>query len=458
MFDTIHEECGLFGIYTTEGEVDVVRETYYALYALQHRGQQSCGIAVNDEGDIMSHKDVGLVPEVFNDMVVNHLKGGKCAIGHVRYGSSDKNSRINAQPVVAKYTKGAIALAFNGNIINAEELRESLQNDGAMFQTTGDAEVITCLIGKERLKSNSIEEALLNVMKKLKGAFCIVILTPHKLIAMRDPYGFRPLGIGKKGGHYMFSSESCAIESLGAEFIRDVEPGEIVTVTNEELKSYKSDIKVKTGGCIFEGVYFARPDSVIDGYSVHEMRLELGKYLAIEHPVEADLVCGVPDSGLDAALGYSRESGIPYGVAFIKNRYIGRTFIQPTQKERERLVKIKLNVLKASVEGKRIILVDDSIVRGTTSANIIKLLRDAGAKEVHLRVSSPPFTHLCYFGTDIASRDKLIANRMSIEEIGEHIGADSIGFLSTENMLKSPIGGKLDYCYGCFTGKYPIEV
>lgn len=458
MFDTLHEECGVFGIFTKNGELDVVRETYFALYALQHRGQQSCGIAVNDNGNIMCHKDAGLVPEVFNEMVVNHLSGGQCAIGHTRYGSYSPNSRTDAQPLVAKYPKGMVAIAHNGNIVNSNELREKLHESGAMFQTDSDAELIAYLIAKERLSSNSIEESLLNLMKTLKGAYSMVIMSPKKLIAVRDPYGFRPLCIGKKGEHYIFASESCAIDSLGGEFIRDIEPGEIVVVTDEGVKNYKTDLKVKTGTCIFESVYFARPDSVIDGSSVHNARKEAGRYLAKEFPVEADIVCGVPDSGLDAALGYSEESGIPYGVAFIKNRYIGRTFIQPTQGERETAVKIKLNVLKASVEGKRIVLVDDSIVRGTTSANIIKMLRDAGATEVHLRVSSPPFKYPCYFGTDVDSRDKLIANRMTKDEICKHIGADSLGYLSVENMLKTPVGCKLGYCYGCFTGEYPIDI
>lgn len=456
MFDQINEHCGVFGIFTKNGEVDVVRETYFALYALQHRGQQSCGIAVNDNEKIMCHKDAGLVPDVFNEMVLNHLTGGESAVGHVRYGSSSNpNSRQDAEPMVAKYYKGTIATCFNGNIINANKLREELQNNGALFQTSSDAEIINYILIKERLSCDSIEESLLRAMKILEGAYSLVILSPKKMIAARDPYGFRPLCIGERDGQIMFASESCALDSLGAKFIRDIEPGEIVTVTDEGITSTKSDIKCKTGTCVFESVYFARPDSVIDGIKVHCARKELGKYLAMEHPVEADMVCGVPDSGLDAALGYSEFSGIPYNVAFIKNRYIGRAFIQPSQSEREKAVKIKLNVLKASVEGKEIILVDDSIVRGTTSANIIKMLRDAGAKKIHVRISSPPFKYPCYFGTDVDSREKLIANNMTIEEIREHIGADTLGYLSVENMLKAPEGCKLGFCDGCFTGKYP---
>lgn len=455
---SLHEECGVFGIFTKNGEVDVVRETYFALYALQHRGQQSCGIAVNDDGNIMCHKDAGLVPDVFNEMVVNHLSGGQSAIGHVRYGASNPNSRVDAQPLVVKYTKGTIALCFNGNLINAEQLKHELHESGAMFQTSSDAEIISYIIARERLKTESIEEALLRAMKRLKGAYSIVILGPQKMIAVRDPYGFRPLCIGKRHEQIMFASESCALDSLGAQFVRNVEPGEVVVANNDGMESFQLDEKVKTGTCIFESVYFARPDSVIDGVSVHNARIEAGKYLAKRFPVDADMVCGVPDSGLDAALGYANESGIPYGVAFIKNRYIGRTFIQPSQGEREKLVKIKLNVLKASVEGKRLVLVDDSIVRGTTIANIVRLLREAGALEVHLRISSPPFKYPCYFGTDVASPEKLIANQMSLEEIQQKVGANSLGYLSLEDMHKCPVGCHLDFCDGCFTGKYPIDV
>ena len=457
MFDQLHEECGVFGIFTKDGlDVDVVRETYFALYALQHRGQQSCGIAVNDNGNIMCHKDAGLVPDVFSEMVINHLRGGQSAVGHVRYGSaSSPNSRQDAEPMVAKYYKGTIATCFNGNIINAEKLREDLQTSGALFQTMSDAEIINYIIIRERMDTNSIEKAILNAMHVLQGAYSLVILSPGKMIAARDPYGFRPLCIGERDGHYMFASESCALDSLGAHFIRDIEPGEVVTITDDGISSVKSDIHHKTGTCIFESVYFARPDSVIDGVSVHGARKELGRHLAMEHPIEADMVCGVPDSGLDAALGYAEESGIPYGVGFIKNRYIGRTFIQPSQKEREKLVRIKLNVLGAAVKGKRIIMVDDSIVRGTTIQNIIRMLREAGAKEVHVRISSPPFKYPCYFGTDVDSRDKLIANHMNDDEICRHIGADSLGYLSIEDLHQSPIGGKLDFCDGCFTGIYP---
>ena len=454
----LNEECGVFGIYSNDSNLDVARETYVALYALQHRGQESCGIAVNDKGLIMSHKDIGLVHEVFNEMILNHLKGGQMAIGHVRYSTTGSSNRENAQPLVTKYVKGTIALAHNGNLVNANELRDELEQNGAIFQTTNDSEVICYIIAKERLKSDSIEEALVKAMDKLKGAYSIVIMSPKKLIAVRDPNGFRPLSIGKIGDTYMFASETCALDSLGAEFVRDVEPGEVVIINQDGLKSLKSNIKSKNSMCIFEFIYFARPDSIIAGGSVHNARKEAGKYLAIEHPVEADIVCGVPDSGLDAALGYSNQSGIPYGTALIKNRYVGRTFIQPSQGERESSVKIKLNALKASVNGKRVVLVDDSIVRGTTSAKIIQLIKDAGATEVHMRISSPPFKNPCYFGTDIDSREYLIACQMTIDEIRKSVGADSLGYLSVENLMKIPVGADCGFCAGCFTSKYPIEV
>lgn len=458
MFDNIHEECGIFGIYSKSDSIDVAREAYMALYALQHRGQESCGIAVNDRGIILSQKDIGLVPDVFNEMVLNHLSGGQMAIGHVRYSTTGSNSRENAQPLVTKYVKGTLALAHNGNLVNAYELRHELELNGAIFQTTNDSEVICYIIARERLRTKSIEEAVLAAMDKIKGAYSIVVMSPKKIIAARDPQGFRPLCMGKIGESTVFASESCAFDALGAEFIRDIEPGEVVVVDENGVKILKHENAQKSSLCIFEMIYFARPDSVIDGSSVHNARLEAGKYLAMQYPVEADIVCGVPDSGLDAALGYSQYSGIPYGAAFIKNRYVGRTFIQPSQGQRERSVKIKLNALKCSVEGKRVILIDDSIVRGTTSANIIQMLREAGAKEVHMRISSPPFLHPCYFGTDIDSRDKLIACKMSVEEIRRSIGADSLGYLSVENLMKVPVGASCGFCNGCFTGKYPIEV
>jgi amidophosphoribosyltransferase len=457
VFNKINEECGVFGIYSVDEKLKVAEETYLALYALQHRGQESCGIAVNDKGVIVSYKDLGLVHEVFNSMVMKHLEGGQMAIGHTRYSTIGSASRENAQPLVSKYVKGTIALAHNGNLVNAGSLRTELENNGAIFQTTNDSEVMLYVLAKERIASHTVEEAVLRMMDIIKGAYSLVIMSPRKLIAVRDPQGFRPLCMGNINDSIVFASESCALDALGAKFIRDVEPGEVIVVDENGIQSYKKE-KQNTGLCIFEFIYFARPDSVIDGASVHLARQEAGRYLAIEHPVDADIVCGVPDSGLDAALGYSKQSGIPYGLAFIKNRYIGRTFIQSSQDERERSVKIKLNALKASIDGKRVVLIDDSIVRGTTTAKTIKLLKDAGAKEVHMRISSPPFMHPCFFGTDVDSCENLIACKMSVDKICETIGADSLGYLSLENVIKIPVGSNRNYCFGCFSGKYPIDV
>lgn len=457
MFDKINEECGIFGIYSKDG-IDVAGETYLALYALQHRGQESCGIAVNDDGVINYHKDTGLVPEVFDKNTLESLGKGQMAIGHVRYATTGNTNAVNAQPIVSRYIKGNLALAHNGNLVNAYELRERFMKNGGIFQTTNDSEIIMYTIAQERNGAGSIEEAINRSMKILKGAYSIVVMSPKKLIAARDPHGFRPLCMGQLGDTYVFASESCALDTLGAKFIKDVEPGEIVVVDDKGVRYIRDNCQKKSNMCVFEFVYFARPDSVIEGNSVHFARQEAGRFLAREHKVEADLVCGVPDSGLDAAMGYSAESGIPYGLAFIKNRYIGRTFIQPTQNARERAVKIKLNALSSSVKGKRIVLIDDSIVRGTTVAQIIKLLRDAGAKEVHIRISSPPFLYPCYFGTDIDSRDKLIANHYTKDEICRQIGADSLGYLSIEALSKIAPNKNCDYCVGCFTGKYPVEV
>ena len=460
MFDEIHEECGVFGIFSKNAELKVAEETYLALFALQHRGQESCGIAVNDNGVIVSYKDLGLVPDVFNPVVMKHLEGGRIAVGHCRYATSKSANRENAQPLVSKYIKGTLALAYNGNLINAASLRRELESSGAIFQTTDDAEIMLYLLARERIKAPSIELALKNVMKKLQGAYSLILMSPSKLIAVRDPKAIRPLCMGKIGETVVFASESCAFDSLGAEFIRDVEPGEIVVVSDSGITEIKDDTvdKSKCGLCVFEYIYTARPDSVIDGSSVHYARQEAGRYLAKAFPVEADIVCGVPDSGLDAALGYSLESGIPYGVGFIKNRYIGRTFIQSTQSQRERSVKIKLNILKSAVEGKRVVVVDDSIVRGTTTANIIRLLREAGAKEIHMRISSPPFINPCYFGTDIESKENLIACRLTIDEICKQIGADTLCFLDVDSVFNIAKGCNLGLCAGCFTGKYPVEI
>jgi amidophosphoribosyltransferase len=454
----VHEECGVFGIYVKDREVEPAHETYLALYALQHRGQESCGIAVNDDGVISAHKDLGLIPEVFDEATLKSISGGDIAIGHVRYSTTGGNIRENAQPLVMKYVKGTISLAHNGNLVNAYELRQELELNGAIFQTTNDSEVMAYVIARNRLKTRSIEQAVVESMKTLRGAYSIVVMSPRKLIAARDPNGFRPLCMGRLGGSVVFASESCALDAIGATFDRDIEPGEVVVVSDGSVTSIKEHCGGKSSLCIFEYIYFARPDSNIDGESVHLARQRAGELLAKAYPVEADLVVGVPDSGIDAALGYAHGAGIPYGIGFIKNKYVGRTFIQPTQGQRNTAVRIKLNALANAVRGKRIVMVDDSIVRGTTSAHIVSLLRDAGATEVHVRVSSPPFRNPCYFGTDIDSREKLIACRLSVEEIGKEIGADSLGYLDAADLDKLAPNSKCGFCKGCFTGNYPIEV
>lgn len=454
--EKLHEECGVFGICRRSGE-GVVAEAYHALYALQHRGQESCGIAVNNDGVITCHKGTGLVTEVFTKDVMDKITEGSMAVGHCRYGTTGMQSPNNAQPLLVNHRKGAMALCHNGNLTNAAELREKLELAGAIFHSTSDSEVIAYIITQERLKCGSIEEAVQHAMGIIKGAFSLVIMSPTKLIAARDPHGFRPLCMGHIGDDIVFSSESCGLDAIGATFDRDVEAGEVVVVSKDGIKSYKLENACHDGMCVFEYIYFARPDSVIDGASVHEARLRAGAFLAEDHPVDADVVIGVPDSGIDAAIGYARQSGIPYGLGFIKNKYIGRTFIQPGQKHREDAVRIKLNVVKSTVEGKRVIMVDDSIVRGTTSARIVRLLREAGAREVHVRLSSPPFTHPCYFGTDIDSTDNLIAAHHTCEEIAEIIGADSVGYLSLEACDKLAKGSKCGFCKGCFTGTYPVD-
>lgn len=457
IFDKLHEECGVFGVITRSGE-DVVPMTYRALYALQHRGQESCGIAVNDDGVITGYKDVGLVNEVFTEDVMRKLPAGQMAIGHCRYGTTGGRTRENAQPIVIRHIKGGMALAHNGNLTNASELRTQLELNGAIFSSTSDSEVISYVITRERLRTGSIEEAVCSAMDSLKGAYSLAIMSPRKLIAARDPLGFRPLCIGELEDGWAVASESCALDAIGAKFLRDVEPGEIVTISRDGIESDRSHCGGSSAECVFEFIYFARPDSVIDGSCVHTARQRAGAFLALEHPVQADVVIGVPDSGLDAALGYARQSGIPYGVGFVKNKYIGRTFIQPGQTKRENAVRIKLNVIASTVRDKRVILVDDSIVRGTTIARIVELLREAGAKEVHVRLSAPPFLYPCYFGTDIDSRDNLIAAQHSIEEIREIIGVDSIGYLSCENVHKLADNAKLNFCAACFTGEYPCEI
>ena len=455
----LHEECGVFGIARlSDDSVDVREETRYALYALQHRGQESCGISVNDHGVITTVKDVGLVPEVLCNDRLETLPDGQMAIGHVRYATTGSANAINAQPIFIRHAKGTLSLAHNGNLTNAAAIRQEYQNQGIVFHTTNDTEVIAYTIAKERLTSSCIEEAVEKTMEKIVGAYSLVILSPRKLIAARDPMGFRPLVIGTlPGGGYVFASETCALDAVGAKYLRDVKPGEIVEVIEGKLQTYKQGKDRAEGFCVFEFIYFARPDSVLEGQSVHRARKLAGALLAKAHPVDADVVIGVPDSGLDAAQGYAAESGIPYGVGLLKNRYIGRTFIQPKQSQRENSVKIKLNAISSTVKGKRVVMIDDSIVRGTTSQRIVKLLRDAGATEVHMRVTAPPFTNPCYFGTDVDSKENLIACRMSHEEIEKSIGVDSLGYLSVEDAKKLAPDSDCGFCVGCFTGEYPVD-
>ncbi len=456
--DRVHEECGVFGVYDFDGK-DVSSTIYYGLFALQHRGQESCGIAVSDtkgpKGKVISHKDMGLVNDVFNSEILDKLKGN-IGIGHVRYSTAGGSVRENAQPLVLNYVKGTLGMAHNGNLLNAVELRDELSYTGAIFQTTIDSEVIAYLIARERLKVGTVEEAVKNAMLKIKGAYSLIVMSPRKLIGARDPFGFKPLCIGKRDNTYFLSSETCALDTVGAEFIRDVLPGEIVTITQDGIESDTSMMRNETAKCIFEYIYFARPDSKFDGMGIYESRINAGRILAKTHPVEADIVVGVPESGNPAALGYSMESGIPYGNAFIKNNYVGRTFIKPKQEQRESSVMVKLNVLKEAIEGKRVIMIDDSIVRGTTCARIVSLLKHAGAKEVHVRISSPPFLHPCYFGTDIPSEEQLIASGNTVEQVCKIIGADSLGYLEVDR-LSEMICGHTGFCDACFTGNYPIE-
>ena len=458
--DTLHEECGVFGMYDFDG-ADVASTIYYGLFALQHRGQESCGIAVSDtsgpKGKVLSYQGMGLVNEVFAPENLEQMKGD-IGVGHVRYSTAGSSTRENAQPLVLNYVKGTLALAHNGNLINAPQLRKELEYTGAIFQTTIDSEVIAYYIARERLNSQSAEEAVRRACQRLKGAYALVVTSPRKLIGARDPYGFKPLCIGKRDNSYIITSETCALDTIGATFVRDVLPGEVVTISPE--KGIESDMtmalpKEKEARCIFEYIYFARPDSHIDGVSVYASRIKAGKFLAQDSPVEADLVTGVPESGNAAALGYSLASGIPYGTAFVKNSYVGRTFIKPKQSSRESSVQVKLNVLREAVAGKRVIMIDDSIVRGTTSDRIVRMLRDAGATEVHVRISSPPFLWPCYFGTDIPAREQLIAYNRTIEEICQIIGADSLGYLGIDRLKEMAEG--LPICTGCFTGKYPME-
>lgn len=456
----IKEACGVFGIYDFAGN-DVCNTIYYGLLALQHRGQESCGIAVSntniDDKSIVCYKDMGLVNQVFTKEKILELHGN-LGIGHVRYSTTGGSIKENAQPLVLNYINGTLAVAHNGNLINTNELREKLQKNGAIFHTTIDSEIIAYYIAKERVRTNSIEEAIIKTMKIIKGAYSLVISLPKKLIGVRDPHGFKPLCLGKKDNSYILASETCALDTIGATFIRDIEPGEIITITDNNILSTKfsSFSNNRIGRCIFEYIYFAREDSYIDGISVYNARFKAGEFLAIDSKVEADLVVGVPSSGCIAAMGYAQKANIPFCDAFVKNSYIGRTFIKPDKKERIMGVKLKLNVLKEVVKDKRIILIDDSIVRGTTSKEIITLLKEAGAKEVHIRISSPPFLWPCYFGIDVPKREELIAYKHDKKEICKMLGADSLDYLKTERLKE--LVDNLGICKGCFIGKYPIKL
>ena len=444
---------GIFGNDTT----DIIDETYLALYALQHRGTLGAGIAINDNGNMNVVKGFGVVPEALPEKELSRLKKAKIALGHVRHTTASvANDRTSIQPLLMRYVNGQLSLALNGALTNYSELREHLHRGGAIFQSNSDIEVIAYIIAQERLETASIEEAVLNAMDKIKGAYSMVMMAPSRLIGVRDPRGFRPLCIGKLGENYIITSESCVFDSLGGEFVRDVEPGEMVVIDDEGVHSYKNNCGGKTSLCLFEFVYFARPDSVLDGMCVNIARQRAGIELAKEHPVEADMVCAVPDCGIDAAIGYSMQSGIQYGVGLVKNRFIGRAH-NNRKKHAQYNLRIKLNAMKSNVQGKRIVLIDDSIVKGETSKHIVSMLKKAGAKEVHLRISSPPFKYPCYFGTDIDSTDNLIAAHKSIDEMCAEIGADSLGFLSIDGLHRIADECKIDFCDACFSGDYPIE-
>lgn len=456
--DKLKEECGVFGMLHSE-QKDVSKYIYYGLSALQHRGQESAGIAVCDtngpKGNISYHKDMGLVSEVFRPDTLLSLHGDM-GIGHVRYSTTGGSCKENAQPLVLNYLKGTLALVHNGNITNTDKLREQLQNTGAIFHSTTDSEVIAYQIAKERTRTSSIEEAVARTAPGLIGGYALLIMSPQKLIGVRDPLGLKPLCLGKLNDSYILASENCALKAIDAEFIRDIQPGEIITITKNGIHSNYDLCQGKHAHCIFEYIYFARLDSTLDGVSVYDARIRAGKALAKSYPVDADLVTGVPDSGLAAAMGYAQASGIPFGLAFQKNSYIGRTFIKPTQEERQSAVHLKLSVLESVVKGKRLILIDDSIVRGTTIANLIHTLKKAGALEVHVRISSPPFLYPCYYGTDVPSGDQLIASSHSCEDICSKIGADSLGYLKLEDLDEMTY--HLPLCRACFNNQYPTQI
>ncbi len=455
-FDKPKEECGVFGIYHTDGSA-AAPDVAWGLCALQHRGQEACGIAVCDpcgpKGNISWHKDTGLVSEVFHTDILEKLKGS-AGVGHVRYSTTGASTAENAQPLVLNYLKGTLALAHNGNLINAQKLAQKLQEEGAVFQTTTDSEVIACYIARERTHTSCVEDAILQTARRLKGGYALVIMSPRKLIGVRDPLGLKPLCLGKRDNSYILASESCALTAVGADFIRDIQPGEIITISKDGVRSDRRLVQEKHAHCIFEYIYFARPDSILDGINIYDARIRAGKALAASYPVDADLVTGVPDSGITAAMGYAQASGLPFAFAFYKNSYVGRTFIKPTQKERESAVHLKLSVLEKVVRDKRLVLIDDSIVRGTTIASLIGMLKNAGAREVHVRISSPPFLFPCYYGTDVPSNDQLIASSRTAAQICTEIGADSLGYLKLEDLKQ--MTRELPLCKACFDSQYPV--
>jgi amidophosphoribosyltransferase len=457
--DKFKDECGVFAIYDNNDSLDVSRLIYLSLYALQHRGQESCGISVSNGQAIDTYKDAGFVCDVFDNDILASLKGN-LGIGHVRYSKTDSNILENCQPISVEYKDGSMAVAHNGNLTNSKELRQQMAADGSVFITGNNTELILKYICKYLVESTSIQEAVAKTMKKIQGAYAVVMVMKDKLVAFRDPLGIRPLCVGKLKKSYMISSESCSFAVLNGQMIRDIDPGEIIVIDDKGLHSYPTNCcppnKENSALCVFEYVYFARPDSCIDGASVHQSRLEAGKRLADKLPVAADLVISVPDSANSAALGYARQSGIPYGHGLIRNRYVGRTFIQPTQDLRDAAVRMKLSVMTDEIAGKRIIMVDDSIVRGTTTGIIVKMLKEAGAKEVHIRICSPPVKYPCYYGINTAKKAQLVASKLTTDEIAAMVGADSLGYLSVEDLLETPIGVRLGLCDACFTGNYRV--
>ena len=452
MFDKLHDECGVFGIF---GHPEAANLTYLGLYALQHRGQESCGIVASDGMHLKAHLGMGLVADVFKRDDVFKTLPGHAAIGHVRYSTAGGNDMKNCQPIMVDYSRGSIAVAHNGNLVNALELRNDLEKSGSIFSTTADTETIIHLIA--RSQSDSLVERVCESLRQVKGAYSLAFLTETRMIAVRDPSGFRPLSLGKLDGTFVVSSESCAFDLIEAEYIREIEPGEMIVIDKKGMKSHFpfQQQKVRNTPCIFEYIYFARPDSIMFGETVYDVRIRLGRQLAREHPVAADMVIPIPDSGTPAALGYAKETGIPWELGLIRNHYVGRTFIEPQSSIRHFGVKIKLNAIKSIIKDKRIVVIDDSIVRGTTSRKIIKMIRAAGAREVHVRISSPPTDYPCYYGIDTPTRNELIASSHTVEDIRKYITADSLGYISS-NGLKQVIGSQDCFCDACFTGNYPI--